>query len=149
MSSEVQKYHEEDAIGKTYDFKVVRRLISYLRPYWKLVAAALTLTLLTNILVSLQPYFTKVAVDDFIVPKQTDGIWLFALAFFGDLEHARLQVAIGLRLRSSLGVADGGKKHQEPEKKGEWAESHRIQIKPPTPISLLCYNAFGQKPPEK
>ena len=83
MSSEVQKYHEEDAIGKTYDFKIVRRLIGYLRPYWKLVAAALTLTLLTNILVSLQPYFTKVAVDDFIVPKQTDGIWLFALAFFG------------------------------------------------------------------
>ena len=83
MSSEVQKYHEEDAIGKTYDFKVVRRLVGYLRPYWKLVAAALSLTLLTNILVSLQPYFTKVAVDDFIVPKQTDGIWLFALAFFG------------------------------------------------------------------
>ena len=83
MSTEVQKYHEEDAIGKTYDFKVARRLVGYLKPYWKLVAAALTLTLLTNILVSLQPYFTKVAVDDFIAPKQTDGIWLFALAFFG------------------------------------------------------------------
>ena len=83
MSSEVQKYHEEDAIGKTYDLKVVRRLVGYLRPYWKLVIAALSLTLLTNILVSLQPYFTKVAVDDFIVPKQIDGIWLFALAFFG------------------------------------------------------------------
>jgi len=83
VSTEAQKYHEEDAIGKTYDFKVARRLVGYLRPYWKLVAAALSLTLLTNILVSLQPYFTKVAVDDFIVPKQTDGIWLFALAFFG------------------------------------------------------------------
>ena len=83
MSSEVQKYHEEDAIGKTYDFKVVRRLVGYLRPYWKLVVAALSLTLLTNVLVSLQPYFTKIAVDDFIVPKQVDGIWLFALAFFG------------------------------------------------------------------
>ncbi|MEO5857997.1 MAG: ABC transporter ATP-binding protein [Pyrinomonadaceae bacterium] len=83
MSSEVEKYHEEDAIGKTYDFQVVRRLIGYLRPYWRLVAAALALTLLTNILVSLQPYFTKVAVDDFIVPKKIDGIWLFALAFFG------------------------------------------------------------------
>jgi ATP-binding cassette subfamily B protein len=83
VSSEVQKYHEEDAIGKTYDLKVARRLLRYLRPYWKLVVAALSLTLLTNILVSLQPYFTKVAVDDFITPKRTDGIWLFAFAFFG------------------------------------------------------------------
>src|SRR5215204_3921248 len=83
MSTEVEKYHEEEKIGKTYDFRVARRLLRYLRPYWKLVAVALTLTLFTNVLVSLQPYFTKVAVDDFIVPKQTDGIWLFAFAFFG------------------------------------------------------------------
>ncbi len=83
MSTEVEKYHEEEKIGKTYDFRVAKRLLRYLRPYWKLVAIALTLTLFTNVLVSLQPYFTKVAVDDFIVPKQTDGIWLFALAFFG------------------------------------------------------------------
>ena len=83
MSTEVQKYHEEDAIGKTYDLRVARRLLRYLKPYWKLVAAALGLTLLTNILVSLQPYFTKVAVDDFITPKRTDGIWIFAFAFFG------------------------------------------------------------------
>jgi ABC-type bacteriocin/lantibiotic exporter with double-glycine peptidase domain len=82
VSTEAQKYHEEDAIGKTYDFRVARRLSRYLKPYWHIVAAALTLTLLTNILVSTQPYFTKVAVDDFITPKQTDGIWLFALAFF-------------------------------------------------------------------
>ena len=82
MSSEVQKYHEEDAIGKTYDLRVVRRLLRYLKPYWKLVVAALSLTLFTNILVSLQPLFTKIAVDDFITPKRTDGVWLFALAFF-------------------------------------------------------------------
>ena len=82
MSTEVEKYHEEEKIGKTYDFRVAKRLLRYLRPYWKLVAIALTLTLITNVLVSLQPYFTKVAVDDFIVPKQTDGVWLFAFAFF-------------------------------------------------------------------
>ena len=83
MSEEVDKYHEEERIGKTYDLRVVKRLMRYLKPYWRLVAMALTLTLVTNVLVSLQPYFTKVAVDDFITPKNTDGIWLFALAFFG------------------------------------------------------------------
>src|SRR5688572_25321395 len=83
MSTEVEKYHEEEKIGKTYDLRVAKRLLRYLKPYWRLVAVALTLTLFTNVLVSLQPYFTKVAVDDFIVPRQTDGVWLFALAFFG------------------------------------------------------------------
>ena len=83
MANAVDKYHEEERIGKTYDLRVVRRLLRYLRPYWKLVLFALALTLVTNVLVSLQPYFTKVAVDDFITPKRTDGIWLFALAFFG------------------------------------------------------------------
>jgi len=83
VSEEAKKYHEEEAIGNTYDLRVARRLARYLKPYWKTVAAALTLTLLTNVLVSTQPYFTKVAVDDFITPKTTDGVWLFALLFFG------------------------------------------------------------------
>lgn len=83
MSEEVRKYHEEEEIGKTYDLRIARRLMRYLRPYWPLAAAALVLTLLTNILISTQPYFTKMAVDDFITPKRVDGIWLFALAFFG------------------------------------------------------------------
>src|SRR5580765_934218 len=83
MSEAVRKYHEEEEIGKTYDLRIARRLMRYLRPYWVLAAVALFLTLLTNILISTQPYFTKMAVDDFIYPRRTDGIWLFALAFFG------------------------------------------------------------------
>ncbi len=83
MSEEVRKYHEEDAIGKTYDLRIARRLLCYLRPYWPLAALALFLTFLTNILIASQPYFTKMAVDDFITPRRIDGIWLFALAFFG------------------------------------------------------------------
>ncbi|MEO8072414.1 MAG: ABC transporter ATP-binding protein [Acidobacteriota bacterium] len=81
MSPETTK-QEEEAIEKTYDLRVTMRLLRYLKPYWKLASAALVLTFLTNILISLQPYFTKVAVDDFITPKQTDGIWLFPFAFF-------------------------------------------------------------------
>ena len=83
MSDDASKYHEEEAIGKTRDFRIAGRLLRYLRPYWHLAAVALLLTLLTNILISTQPYFTKVAVDDFITPKTTDGIWVFAFLFFG------------------------------------------------------------------
>lgn len=83
MSEEAKKFHEEEEIGKTYDWQVVKRLMSYLKPYWHLAAIALVLTLLTNILISLQPFFTKMAVDNFITPKNLDGLWLFAFAFFG------------------------------------------------------------------
>ncbi len=82
MADEAKKFHEEEAIEKSYDFRTTKRLFSYLRPHWKMMALALCLTLLTNVLISLQPYFTKVAVDDYIVPKQTEGIWVFAFAFF-------------------------------------------------------------------
>ncbi len=82
MSEEAKKYHDEELIEKSYDFRVAKRLFGYLRPYWKLAAVALSLTLLSNILISIQPQFTKYAVDDFIVPKQTEGIWLFASLFF-------------------------------------------------------------------
>ncbi len=82
MSEEVKKTQEEEAIEKTYDWSVTKRLLGYLKPYWTTAAVALALTFLTNILISLQPWFTKHAVDDFITPKQTDGIWFFAFTFF-------------------------------------------------------------------
>lgn len=83
MSDEVKNFHEEEEIGKTYDFRVGKRLLRYLKPYWKTATFALVLTLLLNVLGSLQPWFTKHAVDDFITPRQTEGLWLFVLAFFG------------------------------------------------------------------
>ncbi len=83
MSEENKNQSEEEAIGKTYDFRVAKRLLGYLKPYWHIAAFALVLTVLVNVLASLQPRFTQIAVDDYITPKQTDGIWLFALAFFG------------------------------------------------------------------
>ncbi len=83
MSDEAKKYHEEESITKSYDLQTTKRLFSYLRPYWKMMAFALVLTVLTNVLMSLQPYFTKMAIDDFIVPKVIDNIWIFALAYFG------------------------------------------------------------------
>lgn len=83
MSEEQKKNpQEEESIGKIYDFGVTKRLFRYLRPYWQFVVVALGMTLALNILGSLQPWFTKHAVDDFITPKTTDGLWFFAVIFF-------------------------------------------------------------------
>src|SRR5437870_4514274 len=81
MSTTVKQFHEEEAIGKTYDFQIARRLLRYLRPYKRLLIPALVLTLLLNLLGTLQPLFTKYSFDWFIIPRVTTGITLFALAY--------------------------------------------------------------------
>src|SRR5262249_52722353 len=83
MSTAVRQFHEEEAIGKTYDFQVARRLMRYLKPYVRLLIVALLLTLLLNLLGTLQPKFMQYAIDWFIVPKTIKGLNWFALVFLG------------------------------------------------------------------
>ncbi|MGB9181902.1 MAG: ABC transporter ATP-binding protein [Pyrinomonadaceae bacterium] len=72
MSTEAKKFHEEEAIGKTYDFRIARRLLSYLKPYVRTLIIALGLTLLVNLLGIMQPKFAQWAIDWYIIPGQTD-----------------------------------------------------------------------------
>ena len=74
MSAAVKQFHEEEAIGKTYDLQVARRLLRYLGPYTRLLIPALILTLLLNLLVLLQPQFTQWAIDGYILPKTTVAV---------------------------------------------------------------------------
>jgi ATP-binding cassette, subfamily B, multidrug efflux pump len=83
MSTAVKQFHEEEAIGKTYDLQVARRLMRYLKPYGRLLVPALILTLLLNLLGILQPKFTQYAIDWYILPRRTQGIALFALIYLG------------------------------------------------------------------
>jgi ATP-binding cassette, subfamily B, multidrug efflux pump len=80
MSTAVKQFHEEEAIGKTYDFQVARRLLRYLKPYVRLLVPALVFTLALNLLGVLQPKFTQWAIDRNILPRTTEGLnWLVAL----------------------------------------------------------------------
>ncbi len=83
MSTAVKQFHEEEAIGKTYDFQVARRLLRYLRPYLRLLIPALVLTLMLNLLGILQPKFTQYAIDWHILPRKADGLMLLVGLFFG------------------------------------------------------------------
>ncbi|HEV8590029.1 MAG TPA: ABC transporter ATP-binding protein [Pyrinomonadaceae bacterium] len=83
MSTAVKQFHEEEAIGKTYDWQIARRLLRYLKPYVRLLIPALALTLVLNLLGVLQPKFTQYAIDWFILPKTTNGLNLFVLTFLG------------------------------------------------------------------
>src|SRR5215216_2361118 len=83
MSTAVKQFHEEEAIGKTYDFQVARRLLRYLKPYMRLLVPALAFTLALNLLGILQPKFTQYAIDWYILPRRTDGLMLLVGLFLG------------------------------------------------------------------
>src|SRR6185295_18132708 len=83
MSTAVKEFHEEEAIGKTYDFQVARRLLRYLKPYVRPLMFALALTLALNLLEVLQPKFTQYAIDWNILPRKMDGLTLLVGLFFG------------------------------------------------------------------
>lgn len=83
MSTAVKQFHEEEAIGKTYDFQVARRLLRYLRPYLRFLVAAILLTFVVNWLLTLQPKFTQWAIDWYILPGTTEGLGLLVALFLG------------------------------------------------------------------
>ncbi len=82
MSTAVKQFHEEEAIGKTYDFRVARRLLRYLLPYLRLLIPALFLTFILNLLGILQPKFTQYAIDWYILPRQFAGFELLIGLYF-------------------------------------------------------------------
>ena len=83
MSTAVKQFHEEEAIGKTYDLQVARRLLRYLKPYVRLLVGALVLTLALNLLGVLQPKFTQYAIDWYILPGTTDGMMVLVGLYLG------------------------------------------------------------------
>jgi ATP-binding cassette subfamily B protein len=83
MSTAVKQFHEEEGIGKTYDFQVARRLLRYLRPYLRLLFPALFLTFALNLLGILQPKFTEYAIDWHILPRKPFGLGLLVGLYVG------------------------------------------------------------------
>ncbi|RJP73043.1 MAG: ABC transporter ATP-binding protein, partial [Candidatus Abyssobacteria bacterium SURF_17] len=77
----VGTYHEEEALGKAYDARLVRRLWTYMRPYRTRILLSLALLLLVSAFQLLRPYLIKVAIDSHIVPAKLEGLNIIALVF--------------------------------------------------------------------
>jgi ATP-binding cassette subfamily B protein len=60
--------HEEEALGKAYDSRLMRRLLGYLRPYRWRVAMALALVAIVTPLELAPPLLFRKAIDAYFVP---------------------------------------------------------------------------------
>jgi ATP-binding cassette subfamily B multidrug efflux pump len=62
---------EEDVLGKAYDSRLMKRLLTYLYPYkWQTLVALVAIILKAGMDV-LGPYLTKIAIDKYLVRSQT------------------------------------------------------------------------------
>ncbi len=76
---------EEEVLGKAYDSKLMKRLLSYIKPYRKYVIFAILMNIVVASLIPLRPYLTKVAVDDYITKSDYHGLIIISLILLGIL----------------------------------------------------------------
>jgi len=77
--------HEEEKFTKTYDAALMRRLLQYVRPYWKRVALAVMLLFVASVLGIAGPYLTKIGIDEHIAHGDYAGLTKIALLYLGVL----------------------------------------------------------------
>jgi ATP-binding cassette subfamily B multidrug efflux pump len=77
----------EDVQGRALDRRVAARLLAFLRPHWRRMAAAFAMMLVASALTLAAPYLIKVAIDQYIARGDAPGLariaLLIAAAFVG------------------------------------------------------------------
>jgi len=104
--------HEEEALGKAYDARLLRRLMQYLRPYRWRVVLALALVAIVTPLELAPPKLFQVSIDKFLVPGMRQsiteaqawrGILLISIVFLAVLIFDFLAQYIQIRIMQRVG----------------------------------------------
>jgi ATP-binding cassette subfamily B multidrug efflux pump len=104
--------HEEEALGKAYDSRLMRRLLQYMKPYKWHVVLALVLVAIVTPLELAPPLIFRKAIDSYFVPELKGAItepsawtgilWL-SLIYLGVLAFDFLAQYIQLRIMQRVG----------------------------------------------
>ena len=73
--------HEEDVLDKSYDRRLMMRLLSYLKPFKFQVAVAVLILFAAMLLQLAGPFLTKIGIDNYIAQKDFAGLNLICLFF--------------------------------------------------------------------
>ena len=72
---------DDEILGKAYDARLMRRLLMYLRPYWRQVLLALFAIIAGAAGQLAQPYLIKTAIDQHIATGRLEGLDTLAVLF--------------------------------------------------------------------
>jgi ATP-binding cassette, subfamily B, multidrug efflux pump len=93
--------HDEDALGKAYDGRLVRRLAGYVRPYWPLAAGAIVCLFAEGATTLVGPALTE-RVIDVAMPQHDVALILRAVVLFGLALALQFCCAYGETILTSL-----------------------------------------------
>ena len=104
------QYHEEEALGKAYDSRLMKRLLKYMKPYRGWALLAVVLLLLGSLARLAQVKLTQLAIDEHIVPKIDEGFltlvgWflgVMALTFVASFVQTYLTQWLGQRVQFDI-----------------------------------------------
>ena len=103
---------EEEALGKAYDSRLMRRLLEYMRPYAWRVFLALALVMVVTPLELAPPVLFQKAIDNYLVPGMNGilalssawrGVLWISLLYFGVLGFDFLAQYIQIRIMQRVG----------------------------------------------
>ena len=79
--AESDAFHEEDALGKAYDARLMKRLLRYLWPYRWQVALAIAVLMLAAATAIVGPWLTQIIIDEAIPQGDTSFLAMLAGAY--------------------------------------------------------------------
>ena len=105
-----ESFFDDESLGKAYDHRLMRRLLKYLRPYRRVVAAAIGLLLVMSVLQIAGPWIIKHVIDGPIAANDRNGLlfWIgiyaavLAMQFAVQLTHMIMTQWIGQRAMLDL-----------------------------------------------
>ncbi len=95
--TEPDTHQEEEALGKAYDARLMRRLLGYVRPYRVQVAVAIVLLMLASATEIAGPWLTQLAIDRAIPAGDLGLLGTLGLAYAG-------AVVLGVVLQYAQGL---------------------------------------------
>jgi ATP-binding cassette subfamily B multidrug efflux pump len=104
--------HEEEALGKAYDSRLMRRLLQYMKPYkWRVVLALVMVAIVTPLELA-PPLIFRKAIDSYFVPALNhvlpeasawSGIGWLSVLFFAVLAFDFLAQYVQIRIMQRVG----------------------------------------------
>ncbi len=85
MTAPAVSFHEEEALGKAYDSRLMRRLLAFAAPYRALIAIALFFLMIEGALQLVGPFLTQRVIDVAIPQHDYGAVRLAALVYGGSL----------------------------------------------------------------
>ncbi len=96
-------YHEEEALGRSYDSTIMRRFLGYLRPHRSLVAFSFALIFARIAMDLLGPLILRGAVDGPVQQRDVSGLGGYVLLFVGSIAGMALFEVVELTVTNLAG----------------------------------------------